>query len=67
MQFIRTFQIEVQQTATFFMVSNLWKTPRVCPAAGRVAPKSDTSNTTRIPLLWDSPRLIIFVLSCINN
>ena len=28
-----TFQIEVQQTATFFMVSNLWKTPRVCPAA----------------------------------
>ena len=34
-----TFQIEVQQTATFFMVSNLWKTPQVCPAAGARSPK----------------------------
>ena len=40
---------------------------RFAPRPGRVAPKSDTSNTKKEPLFVGSPRLIIFVLLCINN
>ena len=40
---------------------------RFAPRMGRVAPKSDTSNTKKEPPFVGSPRLIIFVLLCINN
>ena len=40
---------------------------RFAPRLGRVAPKSDTSNTKKEPPFVGSPRLIIFVLLCINN